>query len=109
MRGYALSADSSFLEPYTAGLAGAAAGAARRLRRLLAGLPAARADLAQVIRLAARLAPATRSPDRQVAATGKPLVSPNVLRGKADFDAIRRRSLTCSPARHAQRPGSSPR
>jgi signal transduction histidine kinase len=90
VRGYALSADSSFLAPYTAGEA-AQQMAVARLRRLLPGMPAAQSDLAQVVSLAGRWRTDYAQPTiKQVAASGKPLISQSVLRGKADFDAMRR-------------------
>ncbi len=89
VRGYALSARPTFLAPYTDGLA-----QERRqvsaLRRLLAGVPAAAADLTQVTARAgiwrARYAEPTI---RQVRATGKPVTGATTNQGKAEFDALR--------------------
>src|SRR6266566_2620164 len=89
VRGYALSARPIFLAPYTDGLA-----QERRqvsaLRRLLAGVPAAAADLTQVTARAgiwrARYAEPTI---RQVRTTGKPVTGVTTNQGKAEFDALR--------------------
>jgi signal transduction histidine kinase len=78
VRGYALSGQRVFLQPYTLGVAGQAA-AVKRLHVVLAGLPTAsdwRAGYA---------IPVTRA----VQATGKAPASPGPARGKADFDSIR--------------------
>jgi len=89
VRGYALSAQRSFLQPYTAGLAGEQE-ALRRLRPELAGLSTARASLGQVIRAADDWRSSYAVPAiHQTAATGKPGDTSNVQHGKADFDAIR--------------------
>jgi signal transduction histidine kinase len=95
VRGYVLSAQPGFLAPYTEGLA-AEDTALGELRPLLPLLPAASAvNLAQTIRLAddwrARYAePAIR----QVQAGGKSAASPDILAGKAEFDALRIRLAT---------------
>src|SRR5262245_1553606 len=89
VRGYALSARPTFLTPYAEGLA-----LERRevtaLRPLLTDLPAASADLTQVIARAgvwrARYAKPTIA---QVRATGRPVTGATTNQGKAEFDALR--------------------
>jgi signal transduction histidine kinase len=89
VRGYALSATASFLQPYVSGLA-QQQHAAASLRGLVAGLPAARGQLAAVDRRIAdwqrRYADTTIA---AVRARGKPVISPAIDQGKAEFDAIR--------------------
>jgi signal transduction histidine kinase len=90
VRGYALSAQQSFLAPYTDGVAAEQA-AIRTLRQLTSQLPAATtADLGGVISRArywrAHYAQPTIS---QVSRTRKPVISPDIATGKADFDALR--------------------
>jgi signal transduction histidine kinase len=90
VRGYALSAQQSFLTPYTTGTA-AEQTAIGSLRRLTGQLPAATSsDLNSVIAQAnswrARYAQPTIA---QVSRTGKPAVSPDITTGKTDFDALR--------------------
>ncbi|HEY1618144.1 MAG TPA: ATP-binding protein [Streptosporangiaceae bacterium] len=90
VRGYALSADPSFLAPYHAGQASQQAAVAR-LRQLLPGLPPAQADLSRAVRLADAWRVGYAQPVvRQVAASGKPVTGASVLRGKADFDQLRK-------------------
>jgi signal transduction histidine kinase len=89
VRGYALSARPAFLAPYRQGLT-----LERRqvsaLRGLLSGMPAASADLTQVIARAgiwrARYAEPTI---KRVRATGKPATGAAAGLGKADFDRLR--------------------
>ena len=90
VRGYALSAEQSFLTPYTDGVAAEQA-AVSTLRQLASQLPAATtADLDSVINQLrswrTRYAQPTIS---QVSRTGKPVVSPDIITGKAEFDALR--------------------
>jgi signal transduction histidine kinase len=90
VRGYALSAQPGFLAPYTEGLAAENAALAG-LRPLLPRLPAASAvNLNQTISQAddwrARYAEPTIG---QIQHSGKPVVSPDILAGKAEFDALR--------------------
>ena len=90
VRGYALSGQPDFLAPYTSGLAAEQA-AVGQLRPLLPGLPAAsaaqfRQTLSQADDWRTRYAEPTI---RQVQASGKPVVSPDILEGKAAFDALR--------------------
>jgi signal transduction histidine kinase len=89
VRGYALSGQQVFLQPYTLGLAGQKTALAR-LDTVLAGLPAARADLRGVLARASDWRAGYAIPVmREVAATGKAPASPTPQRGKADFDSIR--------------------
>jgi signal transduction histidine kinase len=90
VRGYALSADKSFLAPYSEGVAAEQA-AIENLRQVTDQLPGATsADLGSVIARAqywrAHYAEPTIS---RVGRTGKPVVSPDITTGKADFDALR--------------------
>jgi signal transduction histidine kinase len=92
VRGYALSGQRSFLQPYASGQA-EEADALSGLYALAPKMPAGTAaDLASVdagVRYwRAHYAQPTIS---QVARAGKPLISPAILAGKADFDAIRAR------------------
>jgi signal transduction histidine kinase len=89
VRGYALSAQPSFLAPYTSGLA-TQRSAVASLRTLLSHEPAASADLAQVTRWAQLWRSRYAQPTiQQVQTTGKPVVSPNIDQGKAAFDGLR--------------------
>jgi signal transduction histidine kinase len=90
VRGYALSAEPDFLAPYTQGIT-AESVALAQLQPLLPQLPAATAaDLTQAVAQAsdwrARYAKPTIA---QVQASGKPALSPDILAGKAEFDALR--------------------
>jgi signal transduction histidine kinase len=89
VRGYALSAQLPFLEPYHNGLAGQQQQVAS-LRPLLAGMPAAQADLNMVLQRAANWRVTYALPTiNQVAASGKLPPGPSVSQGKTDFDQIR--------------------
>jgi signal transduction histidine kinase len=90
VRGYALSGQPDFLAPYTEGTA-AEKTAVAQLSRLTPELPSASAaDLKQALAQArdwrARYAQPTI---KQIQASGKPVVSPDILAGKAEFDALR--------------------
>ena len=90
VRGYALSAQPSFLTPYTDGVAAEKA-VIVSLRQELGQLPAStQADLNSVTAQAYywRIHYAEPAID-QVRRSGKPMVSPGVVAGKADFDALR--------------------
>jgi signal transduction histidine kinase len=92
VRGYALSAQRSFLTPYTQGVTEEQS-ATNSLRQLASQLPAPTTrDLDSVISQAqywrTRYAQPTIS---QVRRTGKPVLSPDITTGKADFDALRGR------------------
>jgi signal transduction histidine kinase len=90
VRGYALSAQRSFLAPYTDGTA-AEQTAINSLRQLASQLPAATtSDLNSVIDQARLWRTNYAQPTiAQVGRTGKPAVSPDVTTGKAAFDALR--------------------
>ena len=90
VRGYALSAQQSFLSPYTDGTA-AEQTAVNSLRQLASQLPAATtSDLNSVIDQARLWRTNYAQPTiAQVGRTGKPAVSPDITTGKAAFDALR--------------------
>jgi signal transduction histidine kinase len=90
VRGYALSGDPSFLVPYAQGYA-AEQTAVRQLRALLPMLPAdANTDLSQAIAQAQDWRTRYAQPTiKQIQASGKPVVSPDILAGKVEFDALR--------------------
>jgi signal transduction histidine kinase len=90
VRGYALSAEPDFLAPYTEGLAAENAALAQ-LRSLLPQLPAASTvNLAQTVTQASDWRLRYAEPTiRQIQQSGKPVVSPDILAGKAEFDALR--------------------
>jgi signal transduction histidine kinase len=92
LRGYALSAQQDFLAPYTDGLA-AENSAITTLRTLVTALPApSAADLETVTQQAHTWRIRYAQPlIKQIAASGKPVVSPDILTGKAYFDALRAR------------------
>jgi len=90
VRGYALSGQPGFLEPYNQGLTDEQT-AVSQLRQLLPQLPAASATalsqaLAQVRDWRTRYAQPTI---KQIQASGKPVVSPDILAGKTAFDTLR--------------------
>ena len=95
VRGYALSAQPSFLAPYTSGMAAEKAAIAS-LQQAAGQLPAGvRADLANVIGQAHFWRTHYAEPAiAAVRASGKPVVSPDVIAGKAEFDALRGRIAT---------------
>jgi signal transduction histidine kinase len=90
VRGYALSAKPDFLAPYTEGMA-AEKTAVAQLRQLTPQLPAASAaDLEQTLTQAHDWRTRYAQPTiKQIQASGKPVVSPDILAGKAEFDALR--------------------
>jgi signal transduction histidine kinase len=89
VRGYALSGQPQFLQPYQLGQTDEAH-ALMRLRQVLTGMPVARRDLTRAL---ARVADWRRSYAEptmaHVRATGQPYISPGIARGKADFDSLR--------------------
>ena len=86
VRGYALSAQPSFLTPYHNGMTGQQQQVAR-LRQLLASMPAAQAYLSQVQQRAAVWRATYAVPTiHQVTVSGKPPTGPTGDLGKADFD-----------------------
>ena len=92
VRGYALSGQPAFLAPYTQGNATEQTVVAQ-LRKLLPQLPAAfAADLTQTLNQAQDWRTRYAEPTiRQIQASGKPVASPDILAGKAEFDALRGR------------------
>ncbi len=90
VRGYALSGQQAFLAPYTSGVT-EERNAIKALQAVFKQLPgSATADLQSVITQAhywrSRYAEPTIN---EVSRTGKPVFSPTILTGKADFDALR--------------------
>jgi signal transduction histidine kinase len=92
VRGYALSAQRSFLAPYTQGVA-AEASAIAALRSVAGQLPAPTAsDLDAVLTQANYWRSHYAEPTiNQLSRTGKPVLSPDIVTGRADFDALRAR------------------
>jgi len=89
LRGYLLSAQPQFLQPYSAGRVQERA-QLTALRPLLAGFPAARADLATAVGRIEHWQSAYATPAiMRVQATGKPQPGGNIQAGKADFDSVR--------------------
>jgi signal transduction histidine kinase len=90
VRGYALSANQSFLTPYTQGSA-AEKSAIASLKAEYGQLPSAtRADLNSVSTQAHYWRVHYAEPAiNEVSRTGKPVISPDITAGKADFDALR--------------------
>jgi signal transduction histidine kinase len=90
VRGYALSAQQSFLTPYTQGVTEEQS-AINTLRQLASQLPAPTTrDLDRVISQAQYWRTHYAQPTiSQVSHTGKPVLSPDITTGKADFDALR--------------------
>jgi len=90
VRGYALTGQQDFLFPYDQGYA-AEKIAAGQLNQIMPRLPAAsaaelKATLSQARDWRARYAQPTI---KQIQASGKPVVSPDILAGKSEFDALR--------------------
>ena len=89
LRGYLLSAQPQFLQPYEAGRVQERA-QLTALRPLLAGFPGARADLATAVRRIERWRSSyAASAITRVQVTGKPQPGGNIDVGKADFDSVR--------------------
>jgi signal transduction histidine kinase len=90
VRGYALSGQPGFLAPYNQGLTDQAASVSQ-LRQLLPQLPAASAtELSQALAQAGDWRTRYAQPTiKQIQASGKPVVSPDILAGKTEFDALR--------------------
>ena len=92
VRGYALSGQKDFLAPYNEGMT-EERNAIKALQAVIGQLPpSAAADLKSVTAQARfwRTHYAQPTIDR-VSQAGKPVVSPDILNGKADFDALRAR------------------
>jgi signal transduction histidine kinase len=92
VRGYALSAQPDFLTPYTQGMAAETA-AVTQLRELMPRLPASSGtDFTQTLTEAHDWRTRYAQPTiKQIQDSGKPVVSPDILAGKAEFDALRAR------------------
>jgi signal transduction histidine kinase len=89
LRGYLLSAQRPYLQPYLTGMADQNA-ELRALQPLLRGLPDARADLAVVVRRIDSWRSSYAAPAiAQVNASGRPLPGGTIGTGKADFDGVR--------------------
>jgi len=90
VRGYALSGKKDFLTPYYDGVA-EENNAIKALRAVIGQLPeGTAADLASVIAQAGLWRTHYAQPTiSQVARTAKPVLSPDILAGKAGFDALR--------------------
>ena len=90
VRGYALSGQRDFLAPYTTGVT-EEQNAIKALQADIKQLPpGAAAGLASVAAQAHYWRTHYAQPTiAQVSRTGKPVVSPDILTGKADFDALR--------------------
>jgi signal transduction histidine kinase len=90
VRGYALSAQQDFLTPYNTGLADEKAAVAQ-LDKLLPQLPKASAtELSQALAQAHDWRTRYAQPTiKQIQGSGKPVVSPDILAGKTEFDALR--------------------
>ncbi len=90
VRGYALSGQQAFLAPYTQGHA-AEMSALATLRGLLGQLPpGSQAELTSVTNQAHYWRTRYAEPAiAQVSRAGKPVISPDITAGKADFDALR--------------------
>ena len=90
VRGYALSAQQTYLAPYTEGAAAEKSSIAS-LRKVIGQLPVGTvADLNSVATQAHYWRTHYAEPTiSQVTKTGKPVVSPDIVLGKADFDALR--------------------
>src|SRR5690349_11714392 len=90
VRGYALSGQKDFLAPYTTGMADErnAIGALQAVSKQLP--PSAATDLKSVATQAHLWRTHYAQPTiNQVSQAGKPVLSPDILAGKADFDALR--------------------
>jgi signal transduction histidine kinase len=90
VRGYALSGKPDFLAPYNEGYAAEKA-AITQLDKLTPKLPAASAaDLKLTLTQAHDWRTRYAEPAiKQIQASGKPVISPDILAGKAEFDALR--------------------
>jgi signal transduction histidine kinase len=89
VRGYLLSAQRPYLQPYLAGLADQKA-ELRALGPLLARLPAARADLSVTVRRIDSWRTSYAAPAiARVSASGRPLPGGTIAIGKAEFDGVR--------------------
>jgi signal transduction histidine kinase len=89
LRGYLLSGQAQFLQPYHLGLA-TEQREVKALGPLLTGLPVARGDLtATLSRVGHWRTTYVATAIASVAATGKPMPGGDIATGRADFDSIR--------------------
>jgi signal transduction histidine kinase len=89
LRGYLLSAQPQFLQPYSSGQLQERA-QLRALRPLLAPFPGAHTDLLTAIRRVERWRASYAAPAiARVSVTGKPQLGGNIEQGKAEFDSVR--------------------
>jgi signal transduction histidine kinase len=95
VRGYALSGQKDFLAPYNEGVT-EERNAIKALQAVIGQLPpSAAADLKSVTAQARFWRTHYAEPTiSQVSQAGKPVVSPDILTGKADFDALRAKIAT---------------
>jgi signal transduction histidine kinase len=103
VRGYALTGQQAFLQPYGQGTT-AQRHAVTRLRQALAGNPAAGAALNQVLARVSDWRSSYAAPViREVQATGQAPARPGPQHGKADFGSIRATLTSLQGAISAQR------
>jgi signal transduction histidine kinase len=89
LRGYLLSAQRPYLQPYVTGIADQDA-EVRALQPLLRGLPAANTDLAVTVQRINSWRSGYAAPAiARVAASGQPLPGGTIATGKAQFDGVR--------------------
>jgi len=89
LRGYLLSAQRPYLQPYFSGIADQKS-ELHSLEPLLRGLPAAKADLAVTVRRIDSWRSGYANPAiAKVSAAGRPLSGGNVATGKSVFDSVR--------------------
>ena len=107
VRGYALSAQRDFLAPYNTGVT-EERNAIKALQSIVGQLPVGTAaDLQNVITQARYWRTRYAEPTiNQVSRTGKPVVSPDILTGKADFDALRAKIAVLQSEISAARAGA---
>jgi len=89
LRGFLLSGQQSFLQPYSLGVSQQKA-QVRALEPLTADMPPAQADLKLALDRITRWRTTYATPAiKAVTASGKPMPAGNISAGKADFDGIR--------------------
>jgi CHASE3 domain sensor protein len=95
VRGYALSANQSFLAPYTEGHAAEMTAVASLQREYGQLPPHTQADLTSVKNQAHYWRVHYAEPAiAQVQRSGKPVISPDIIAGKTDFDSLRAKIAT---------------
>jgi signal transduction histidine kinase len=89
VRGYLLSGQRSYLAPYISGQV-TQKQQLSALKRLTRGIPGAATDISELQSRVARWRTSYAAPAiKQVAAAGKPVISPSITTGKALFDSLR--------------------